>query len=111
MPNVARAFKPRGANLSGSIEGVRFDSDVSVIVVDYQQVGEGPELHSHPYIETFIVLEGRAQFELDGERITALAGTVLVAPTGVPHRFENLGPGRLLQVDIHSADSFDTTWL
>ena len=28
-------------------------------------------------------------------------GEVVLGPAGVPHRFENLGPGRLQTVDIH----------
>ncbi len=96
---------------SGEVQGVEAGSDVSVIVVDYAEVGQGPSLHSHPYPETFVVLEGNAVFEVDGERIKAGPGAVLVAPAGVPHRFENAGPGRLLQVDIHSADRFQTDWL
>jgi mannose-6-phosphate isomerase-like protein (cupin superfamily) len=34
-----------------------------------------------------------------------------VAPAGVPHRFVNSGPGRLVQVDIHENDHFVTEWL
>jgi len=111
MGDIARVFTPRGERLKGQIEGERFGSDLSVIVVDYRDAGEGPSLHTHPHNETFVVLEGTARFELDGKAITAPAGSVLVALAGVPHRFENAGPGRLLQVDIHSAAAFQTTWL
>jgi mannose-6-phosphate isomerase-like protein (cupin superfamily) len=111
MTIPATIFEHSASRRAGEIEGKAFGSDVSVIVVDHQATGEGPALHRHPYPETFVVLEGAALFEIDGEHITVQAGEVVVAPAGSAHRFENAGPGRLLQVDIHSADAFDTEWL
>ncbi|MBX9460180.1 MAG: cupin domain-containing protein [Brevundimonas sp.] len=55
---------------------------------------------SHPYDETFIVIEGRARFFVGETTLEAAAGDVVLGPAGVPHRFENLGPGRL-QDDRH----------
>lgn len=96
---------------SGEIEGCHVGSNVSIIIVDHAAIGAGPATHSHPYPETFVVLEGNVEFNVAGERITMSAGSVLVAPAGTPHRFANLGPGRLRQVDIHSSDRFITDWL
>lgn len=64
-------------------------------------LGAGPRLHVHPYDETFIIVEGRARFFVGDTTIDAAAGEVVLGPAGVPHRFENLGPGRLQTVDIH----------
>jgi mannose-6-phosphate isomerase-like protein (cupin superfamily) len=111
MSEPATIFAPTARRKAGEIEGYTFGSDVSVITVEYTVPEMGPRLHTHPYAETFVVLEGHAIFEVGGERIDAVAGMVLVAPPGVPHRFENAGPGRLLQVDIHSSDRFVTDWL
>ena len=36
---------------------------------------------------------------------------VLVAAKDTPHKFENLGPGPLVTVDIHENGSFVTEWL
>ena len=55
----------------------------------------------HPYDETFIVTEGRARFFVGDRVIDAIAGEVVLGPKGIPHRFENLGPGRLQTIDIH----------
>ena len=111
MIEPGTVFAPSARRRAGEIEGYTIGSDISVIVVEYNVAGMGPKLHTHPYAETFVVLEGTARFEVGGERIDAVAGMVLVAPPGVPHRFENAGPGRLLQVDIHSGDRFVTEWL
>jgi mannose-6-phosphate isomerase-like protein (cupin superfamily) len=111
MSQPYTVFAPSARRRAGEVEGQAIGSDVSVVVVEYTTAGMGPKLHTHPYTETFVVLEGTARFEVDGERIEAVAGMILVAPAGSPHRFENLGPGRLLQVDIHSSDRFITDWL
>lgn len=111
MTTPATIFPQDARRRAGEIEGQAMGSDVSVIVVEYRAPGMGPKLHTHPYAETFVVLEGRATFVVGDERIEAVAGMALVAPAGAPHRFENAGPGRLLQVDIHSSDRFVTEWL
>jgi mannose-6-phosphate isomerase-like protein (cupin superfamily) len=111
MTKPATVFEQGAATRSGEVQGNAIGSDISVIMVDYPRRGMGPKLHTHPYAETFVVLEGHALFEVGGERIEAEAGMALVAPAGVPHRFENAGTGRLLQVDVHSSDRFVTEWL
>ena len=63
--------------------------------------GDGPRLHVHPYDETFVVLTGAARFFVGDAVIDASAGEVVFGPAGLPHRFENLGPGRLQTLDIH----------
>jgi mannose-6-phosphate isomerase-like protein (cupin superfamily) len=92
------------------VPGSAIGADVSVIVVDAAP-GEGPALHRHAYREVFVLLEGEATFILgDSERV-AVAGEIVVAPAGVPHRFFNSGPVRLRQVDIHESPTFETEWL
>ena len=95
---------------AGSFEGAAYGSEVSFFVVD-ARAGEGPALHRHPYSETFVVLAGRARFELGGRAVVAGAGDVVVAPSGTAHGFSSLGPERLRMVAIHAAARMDTTWL
>jgi len=91
-------------------EGFSFGSGVSFIMVD-SQPGSGPALHRHPYSETFLVIEGNVLFQVGDEEVRASGGSVVVVPRNVPHRFVNIGPGRLFQVDIHSSERFVTEWL
>jgi len=59
----------------------------------------GPPLHVHTReSETFFVLDGQFKFVVGDQTIQAAAGEVLVAPPGIPHRFQNVGEssGRLL---------------
>ena len=61
----------------------------------------GAVLHTHPYEEVFVTLEGEATFTVGEETIEVSAGQIVVAPAGVPHKFVNSGSGSLRQVDIH----------
>src|SRR5580698_9366821 len=50
--------------------------------------GRRPPAHVHPdRVEAFWVLDGAAEFELDGELITAVAGAFVLVPGGVAHTF------------------------
>ena len=71
------------------------------------KTGVGPRLHVHPYDETFIVVEGRARFYVGDTVLDASAGEIVFGPAGVPHKFENLGPGRLQTIDVHHSP----TWI
>lgn len=93
-PKVAGAWR-------GSLAGEALDGAITVLAYGNDTTGEGPRLHVHPYDETFVVLIGRARFFVGPDVIDAVAGEVVLGPAGVPHRFENLGPGRLQTIDIH----------
>lgn len=98
----ARLFDPAAAGpWRGSIEGIAMAGKVTVLAYGTDTPGAGPRLHVHPYDETFIVVEGRARFFVGDAIIEAAAGEIVLGPAAVPHRFENLGPGRLQTIDIH----------
>jgi quercetin dioxygenase-like cupin family protein len=86
------------------------DLPISLFMIDGRP-GSGPGLHRHPYPELFVVHAGRAEFQVDGERLRATAGELLVAPAGTAHRFTNVGPGRLRLTAIHAAARMQTEWL
>jgi mannose-6-phosphate isomerase-like protein (cupin superfamily) len=82
-------------------EGYRYgDVGVSFFLVD-SPPGGGAVLHTHPYEEVFVTLEGNATFTVGDDTIEVGAGQIVVAPAGVPHKFVNSGSGPLKQVDIH----------
>lgn len=86
---------------AGHFEGKSLGTDVTVLFVEIEEAGKGARLHTHPYDEVFIVREGRARYTIGDQEIEAEAGDVLLAPAEVPHKFVNLGPGRLVSTDIH----------
>jgi len=103
-PAKARLFGPdTPAPWRGSVNGQGLGAGVTVLAYGNTTPGEGPRLHVHPYDEVFVVIEGRARFHVGDTVIEAEAGEVVLGPAGVPHRFENIGPGRLQTIDIHHA--------
>lgn len=103
----ARLFDPAIGPWRGCIDGLTLGGQITVLTYGTDTVGAGPRLHVHPYDETFIVTEGRARFFVGETTLDAAAGDVVFGPAGVPHRFENLGPGRLQTIDVHHSP----TWI
>jgi mannose-6-phosphate isomerase-like protein (cupin superfamily) len=93
----------------GAVAGLTLGGQNTVLTYGTDTVGAGPRLHVHPYDETFIVTEGRARFFVGETTMDAAAGEVVFGPAGVPHRFENLGPGRLQTIDIHHSPEWIQT--
>jgi mannose-6-phosphate isomerase-like protein (cupin superfamily) len=91
-------------------EGEAHGTSVSFILVDMPP-GEGVSLHTHPYVEIFIVQEGHARYTVGNETIDVVAPRTLIGPANVPHGFTNVGDVRLKQVDIHLSPKFVTEWL
>src|SRR5437899_2341787 len=68
--------------------------------------GQGPPLHTHPYVEVIFMVEGCATITLGDETCEAKAGGIVVVPANTPHRFVNSGETVLRQIDIHSSPKF-----
>jgi mannose-6-phosphate isomerase-like protein (cupin superfamily) len=81
-----------------------------LIFVDAEP-GSGPSLHTHPYEEVLIVLEGEATLLGGDEDVVAGPGDIVIIPSGEPHGFVNSGDGPLRQIDIHVSPRFATEWL
>jgi mannose-6-phosphate isomerase-like protein (cupin superfamily) len=93
---------PRG---TVTFEGEPYGSGVSIFLIN-SQPGVGPDLHKHPYPETWIVRRGNARFTADGQDIEAGAGDMLVVQGETPHKFKNVGPDRLDIICIHPSPRF-----
>ena len=103
MHNVIRAgeltLSPGG---TVTFEGEPYGSGVSFFLVD-NEPGKGPDLHRHPYSETWIIRSGQGLFTADGEDIEAGPGDILVVGPETPHKFKNVGTGRFDVVCIHAS--------
>jgi mannose-6-phosphate isomerase-like protein (cupin superfamily) len=93
----------------GSVNGESLGGQVTVLTYGNDEPGAGPMLHVHPYDEVFVVTLGRARFFVGDQVIDAEAGETVLGPAGVPHRFVNLGPGRLQTIDIHHSPKWIQT--
>ncbi len=89
------------------VEGRDLGTDLTILTFTSTEVGDGPVLHVHKYDEVFLIHEGAARFTVGDDEIIAEAGHVVLGPANVPHKFENLGPGRLTTTDIHLSDHFE----
>ena len=89
-----------GSENASRFEGHEYGASVSFFLTR-NRAGTGPELHRHPYEETFIVLDGKVRFTLGEETLEATAGQIVVVPAGTAHKFVRTGAGRLRQISIH----------
>jgi mannose-6-phosphate isomerase-like protein (cupin superfamily) len=69
--------------------------------IEPPQSGAGYHRH-RTYDETFIILEGRYDFRLDGKLLKLGPGDVVFVPRGTPHGFVSTGPEVGRQIIISS---------
>ncbi|WP_375690960.1 cupin domain-containing protein [Pseudooceanicola sp. LIPI14-2-Ac024] len=93
----------------GAAEGAALGTNVTVLFYETDEVGIGPKWHVHPYDEVFVIRQGRALFTVGDRKLEAETGDVVLGPANVPHKFHNLGPGKLVTVDIHQSDRWIQT--
>jgi mannose-6-phosphate isomerase-like protein (cupin superfamily) len=85
-----------------TFEGEAHGSGVSFFLVN-NEPGAGPDLHRHPYSETWIVRSGRARITADGDDVEAGPGDIVVVAPETPHKFKNIGTERLDIICIHAS--------
>lgn len=91
-------------------EGEPYGSGVSFFHVN-NEPGSGPDLHKHPYPETWIVRAGKARITADGESVEVGPGDIVVASAETPHKFKNIGTERLEIICIHASPCIIQEWL
>ena len=103
MYNVIRAGEiQRSPGGTLTFEGESYGSGVSFFLV-HNEPGAGPDLHRHPYPETWVVRSGKARVTADGAELEAGPGDILVVGPETPHKFKNVGSERLDIVCIHAS--------
>jgi mannose-6-phosphate isomerase-like protein (cupin superfamily) len=85
-----------------TFEGEPYGSAVSFFHVN-NEPGAGPDLHRHPYTETWIVRSGEARLTVDGQDIEGRPGDIVVVGAETPHKFKNAGTERLEIICIHAS--------
>ena len=72
--------------------------------IQTSQPGYATRVHSHPYVETLTVLEGRGEAWLDGEPGTVAMepGVTVVIPANRVHGFRVVGDRPLVTLGIHT---------
>ena len=83
---------------------------ISIFVVRMPP-GRFVELHTHPYSETFVLLEGRGRWTAGDVVADLQANQMLVVPPNVAHGFRNTGDAPLLLVSVHESGTRIQTFL
>jgi mannose-6-phosphate isomerase-like protein (cupin superfamily) len=73
--------------------------------------GSAVELHTHPYPETFVLLEGHGRWTAGDEVVELRPNQMLVVPPETAHGFRNVGEQPLLVVSVHEAGAIEQSWL
>jgi mannose-6-phosphate isomerase-like protein (cupin superfamily) len=84
--------------------------DISMFVVRTPP-GGSVELHTHPYSETFLLLEGEGRWTAGDTVVELQRNRMLVVPPRTPHGFRNIGDVPLLLVTVHESGVLDQTFL
>lgn len=80
--------------------------ELEIIEMQFGPDFEGVPPHTHDnQVDSFYVLEGLAEFTVEGETFTAGPGSYVAAPRGVEHGFANAGEGELRLLNIHSPNT------
>jgi len=79
--------------------------ELAMVEFDIEPGFEGPRPHTHDdHVDSFYVLEGEAEFQVEGETVLLGAGSFVAAPPGVEHTFA-VGPGRSRLLNVHGPSS------
>jgi mannose-6-phosphate isomerase-like protein (cupin superfamily) len=71
--------------------------------------GQGPPLHTHPYVEVAFIVDGCATITVGDEQREVKTGGIVIIPAETPHRFVNSGDTALRQIDVHASPRFIQT--
>ena len=94
--------------MSHEFHGEKEGAPFSAYIVNAKP-GQGPPLHTHPYVEVAFTIEGCATITVGDETREVKAGGIAVIPAGTPHRFINSGDTLLRQIDVHASPTFFQT--
>jgi quercetin dioxygenase-like cupin family protein len=80
--------------------------EVEVFELRFGPDFEGVPPHTHSdHVDSFYVLEGKAEFTIDGETVLAGPGSWVSAAIGVEHGFRNTGGDELRVVNVHAPNT------
>lgn len=72
------------------------EANLKVVRMDERSVTE----EVHEYDEGLLVIEGRLELSVKGEKITVTSGQLYIANAGVPHTVETGSFGTLVIIDL-----------
>jgi quercetin dioxygenase-like cupin family protein len=80
--------------------------EIEIFELRFKPDFAGVAPHTHPdHVDSFYVLEGEAEFTIEGEVVRAGPGSFVAAPTGTEHGFRVVGDGDLVVLNIHAPNT------
>lgn len=76
-----------------------------------KEIGAGEVRHHHPYCEYFIMLEGTAELEVEGNIIPLQPGMVVMIEPGERHQVESVGRTGARWIVIKERSQPDTKYI
>lgn len=102
-PSGGEHLSARGSSLIFKAVGATTDGAFSLHERRIPPGGRRPPAHVHPdRVEAFWVLEGQAEFELDGSTTRADPGTFVLVPGSVSHTFGAAGITEVRLLVLHA---------
>ena len=78
-----------------------FQSERMLVGLNCFEAGQEHKLHAHQGMDKmYHVLAGAGLFLLEDKELPMKAGTMLIAPSGVPHGIRNTGNAKLLVLSV-----------
>ena len=93
-----------GESLAIRLKGHESSGPASLFLVDAAP-GQSSSQHLRPYAESWVLRRSGAEFTVGDETARASSEDILVAPVATPHRWRNVGNGRLELDCIHPSDT------
>lgn len=100
-PSTIRPEEHAVFRADGMGKSTLFESARLLVGLNAFEPGQAHALHTHAGVDkVYQVLRGRGCFLLEGAELPMEAGSLLVAPAGVPHGIRNTGSERLVVLAI-----------
>lgn len=91
-PNEGRVYDHLGGEKMTVLLSAQDTDGNFALFIDEVPPGGGPPLHiHHNEDETFYILEGELDIQVNNNKFTASVGTSVFLPKGIPHTFHNSG--------------------
>ena len=103
-------FTPPGEGLPGrrALKATGQETRGAYALAEGMSPVEGTPLHLHQREdEAWFVLEGEIIFKVGDKKVTAPAGSFVIAPRGIPHAHKSAGPNSARFIAIVSPPGFE----
>jgi mannose-6-phosphate isomerase-like protein (cupin superfamily) len=107
MPNAGRAYDGGPVRAIFKADGDETKQQYSLSEWWLEPYTKGPGAHAHDEDDVFYVIEGTMSFFVGGEWIDAPKGSLVIAPGGTAHDFENRTAQRAGMLNVSVPGGFE----